>query len=109
MTALPKRALLAVGLPLGALALFGGSVAFAQSQGDGSSSSTDTPAQQAPSPTPGGSAPTAPGTPGTPGTHDPANCPNMGGSGSSGAPANGSITGTAFHRMRGPASASNYQ
>jgi hypothetical protein len=99
MLAFPKRAVLAVALPLGALAIFGGSVAFAQAGGDGSSSSTPS---QAPSPTPDGATPTTPTTPGAP--HQPgdnADCPNMGGS--------GSTTGTSFHRMRGPSGSSTLQ
>lgn len=103
MLAFPKRTALAIALPLGALAIFGGSVAFAQTGGDGSSSSTPS---QAPSPTPAPDG-TAPTMPGTPGMHDSADCPNMGGSDSA-ASAGGSTTGTSFHRMRGPAS-SNLQ
>ena len=107
MLAFPKRTLLAVGLPLGALALFGGSVAFAQTGGDGSSTTTPS---QTPSPAPGGgAAPTSPTTPGTPRQHDPANCPNMGGSQSTQSGSSGSSTGTSFHRMRGPGASSNLQ
>lgn len=104
MLAFPKRTALAIALPLGALAIFGGSVAFAQTGGDGSPSSTPS---QAPTPAPDGTSPTTPTTPGTHGMHDSADCPNMGGSDSA-APDSGSTTGTSFHRMRGPAS-SNFQ
>ena len=79
---------LAIALPLGAVALVGGSVAFAQSGGD-----SPTPAPQT---TP---APTDPGTPATPkaGKED---CPEKGG-------ASGSTSGTSTrHQHRGGSIAS---
>lgn len=85
---LPKRLLLIGAAPFAVAALYGGSVAFAQS---GEPTPSTTPQQTSPAPT----NPTTPGTPGTPkGTHDSANCPNMGGSGGSSDSSQGSGTST---------------
>lgn len=73
---LPKRLLLLGAAPVAVAALYGGSVAFAQS---GEPTPSTTPQQTTPA------NPTTPGTPGGPrGTHNSADCPNMGGSGGSG-------------------------
>lgn len=96
---LPKRLVLALGVPLATASIVGGSVAFAASQ------QTD-PTPTAPSTPTAPAAPTTPGQNGAPrnGTHDPANCPNMGGSGGSGTTTGGSTPQTSFH-MRGHSSA----
>lgn len=76
---LPKRLLLLGAAPFAVAALYGGSVAFAQS---GEPTPSTTPQQTSPADP---SNPTSPGTPGGPrGTHSSADCPNMGGSGGSG-------------------------
>src|SRR4029077_19139779 len=72
---LSKRVLLAAAAPFALAAVYGGSVAFAQSGEPTPSSDGTTPPQQT-DPTP------TPSTPGN-GQHDPSNCPNMGGSGDS--------------------------
>jgi hypothetical protein len=81
MNLFSRRTIIAGAAPFAALAIFGGSVAFAQAGGS-DTSSTDIKAQQAdPTPTTPAS-PTNPTPPGTPkGDHSSANCPNMGGSG----------------------------
>ena len=74
---LPKRLLLIGAAPFAVVALYGGSIAFAQS---GEPTPSTTPQQTSPAPT----NPTTPGNPGTPkGGHSSVNCPNMGGSGES--------------------------
>ena len=90
---LPKRLLLIGAAPFAVAALYGGSVAFAQS---GEPTPSTTPQQTSPAPT----NPTTPGTPGTPrGGHSSANCPNMSGSGGSSDSSQGSgmSSQTRFH------------
>jgi hypothetical protein len=78
MAYLPKRTLLAVGLPLGALALLGGSVAFAYGGDDDAGSGSAVVLTQQPTPTPSDSdTPATPGSDDGPGTTgDP--CPGKG-------------------------------
>lgn len=76
---LPKRLLLLGAAPVAIAAMYGGSVAFAQSS---EPTPSTTPQQTTPA------TPTDPTTPGTPSSprdaHSSADCPNMGGSGGSG-------------------------
>ena len=70
MQGLPKRVLIAAGLPVAVAAIYGGSVAFAQS---------------------GEPTPSADGTPAAP-THNSADCPHMGDSGGSSDSSQGGAT-----------------
>lgn len=84
MQGLPKRVLIAAGLPVAVAAIYGGSVAFAQS-GEPTPSADGTPAA------PTNPAPTNPGTPPN-GTHNSADCPHMGDSGGSSDSSQGGAT-----------------
>ncbi|OAI39656.1 hypothetical protein AYO38_07325 [bacterium SCGC AG-212-C10] len=113
MSVLPKKTALALGVPLAALCLFGGSVAFAASQGGDSGPSSILAQEPSPTTTPpatdGGPDPATPATPKTPRSHDSADCPNMGGekgadSGTGTGTSSGASTQTNFRTRGGPRS-----